>query len=499
MSRPTVPRADLLAVLAGALLTAAFAPFNQFYLAILAPGLLLWLWRGQTPRRAARRGLLFGLGHFGSGVYWVYISLHTYGKAPPAFAALATALLILYMALYPAAVGYLLNRFAARPEPSAWLLVAPALWAGLEWVRSWLFSGFPWLTLGDSQTDSWLGHLAPYLGVFGVSWAALLMAGLVLLVLLHRWRLAWGGLLLALWAGAWALGQITWVEADGKPLRISLIQGNIDQAQKWQPETLERTLELYATLTLKNAKDSDVVIWPETAIPLFFEDLDPKFISALEDLTRSQHIDILTGVPFGNWDKGIFHNGVVAIGAERGAYHKRQLVPFGEYMPLRFLFNLFHNFVDIPMGDFTPGARDQPLIKAGGHPVGVSICFEAAFGSEIRLSLPDARFLVNVSNDAWFGDSLAPHQHLQIARMRAMEAGRPMARATNTGVSALIDARGRIITAGKQFDVEVIKGEIQPLRGATPFARWGDWPIVGFTALALGLGLILTRFDARFL
>ncbi len=494
---------DALALAGGALLTLAFAPFNLWPLAVLLPALLLWLWQGATPRRAAWRGLLFGLGLFGVGISWVYISLHSYGNAPPAFAALATLLLILVMALYPAIVGWLLARWFPSPGPARWLLAAPALWALLEWVRSWLFTGFPWLAMGYSQIDSPLAGLAPYLGVFGVSWAVILSAGLLLLTIQgdRRIRLFAGALALLLWGGAWGLGRVDWVSPAGEPLRVSLIQGNIAQERKWRPEGLEDTVRVYIRLSVPATADSDVIIWPEAAIPTFYQNVE-EFAQALQQDAKDHGVDYLIGVPWGDGETGIFHNSVVSLGRVNGFYHKQRLVPFGEYLPLRSLLSFFRDYVDIPMADFTSGDRAQPLLQAAGHPVGVSICFEAVFGSEIRASLPQAQFLVNVSNDAWFGDSLAPHQHLQIARMRALEAGRYLARATNTGITAIVDDRGKIIVRGAPFQAEVVKGKVQPLSGATPYVLWGDnftvLLLAGLLALALGLRRRESAQNSRF-
>ncbi len=480
---------------AGALLPLAFAPFGDWLLAILLPVLLLWGWDGATPGQAARRGGLFGLGLFGFGIYWIFISLHDYGNAPVPFAALATFAVVLLMALYPAVTGWLLVRWGPPPGLIRWLLVFPALWTLLDWVRSWLFTGFPWLAVGYSQIESPLGQIAPYLGVFGIGWAVMASAGL-LWALLNcaggRDRLTLLGLLTILWLGAWSLGTVNWVDPVGPPLRIALIQGNIAQDQKWLPTTLDDTLSRYVQLSLPEQSRSDVIIWPETAIPVFYEDVQP-FITALAAKAREDRVDYVTGIPTGSWETGIFHNSVLSLGPTVNFYHKRRLLIFGEYLPLRWLFQFFRHWVTIPMADFIPGHHDQPLLRAGGQPVGVSICFEAVFGEDLRLDLPEATWLINVSNDAWFKDSTAPHQHLQIARLRALELGRFMARATNTGISALIDPHGRIVAQGPQFQAEAIRGVVQPLRGLTPYARFGDLPTVILMVALLAFGLFFAR------
>ena len=487
--------AALLACVAGALLPLAFAPFGLWPLAILLPIVLLWSWDNATPGRAALRGGLFGLGVYGFGIYWVFISLHAYGNAPAPFAVLATTLMVLVMALYPAAFGGLIARWGPPPGPVRWLLVFPALWTLLDWVRSWLFTGFPWLAIGYSQTDAPLGQLAPYVGVFGVGWAATLSAGLLWTLLNSadwRARLGWLGLLAALWLGAWGLGRVAWVEPAGPALRVAIVQGNVTQDRKWNPDALDETLTRYVQLSLPEQSQSDVIIWPETAIPALLDEVRP-FVAALAGAAQQAEVDYVTGIPTGSWETSIFHNSIIGVGRSPGLYHKRRLLPFGEYLPLRGLLLFFRDWVDIPMADFTPGGPEQPLFRAGGQPVGLSICFEAVFGSEIRRALPEATWLINLSNDAWFKDSAAPHQHLQIARLRALEVGRYLARATNTGVSVIVDEQGRIKARGPQFQAEVIRGEIQPLRGLTPYARFGDWPAVAIMTGLLILGLFLGR------
>ena len=490
--RPLI--ADLLAFIAGALLPLAFAPFGFWPLALVLPMVLLWSWDGVTLRRAGLRGGLFGLGAYGFGIYWVFISLHAYGNAPIPFAVLATALMVLVMALYPAAFGGLVARWGPPPGPTRWLLVFPALWTLLDWVRSWLFTGFPWLAVGYSQTDAPFGQLAPWVGVFGVGWALLFSAGLLWTLLNSggRARLGWLGLLAVFWLGAWGLGWVSWVEPAGPMLRVAIVQGNIAQDRKWEPDTLDETLTRYVRLSLPEQGRSDVIIWPETAIPALLDEVRP-FVTALTGEAQKAGVDYVTGIPTGSWETSVFQNSIIGLGRSSGLYHKRRLLPFGEYLPLRGFFLFFRDWVDIPMADFTPGDLEQPLFHAGGQPVGLSICFEAVFGSEIRRALPEATWLINLSNDAWFKDSTAPHQHLQIARLRALEVGRYLARATNTGVSAIVDEQGRIKARGPQFQAEVIRGEVQPLRGLTPYARFGDWPAVAMMIGLLILGLFLGR------
>lgn len=472
------PGGDLLSLFVGLALVFSYAPYGHYWLAPLLLAVQVWLWQDLSPRRAALRGWLFGFGLYGYGVWWVTISLHVYGGAPFAFAALAAMLLAAYLALYPALAGWLLNRFWPRAGAVRWLLALPALWLLLDWVRGWLLSGFPWLAPGYAQTDGMLAGFAPLGGVLLVGWAVLLSAGLLLLAWRGPWRALWPVLLVGLWLGGSQLQPLKWVEPVGEPLSVAMIQGNVDQRRKWEEGNLERTLLRYSALSIEAAEISEVIIWPETAIPLFVEYLDPEFRMALQAHARESQVDYLIGVPSGNLDAGEYFNAVMAVGDTGGLYRKHDLLPFGEYLPLRWLFDVFHRYVDIPMADFTRGGRDQPLLGAGGYPVGVSICFEIVFGNVIRRSTPEAAFLVNVSNDAWFGDSIAPAQHLQIARLRAIENRRWLARSTNTGITALIDPQGRIVERIPQFEIATLHGELIPMTGATPYARYGDPPVL---------------------
>ncbi|MEF3193623.1 MAG: apolipoprotein N-acyltransferase, partial [Halothiobacillaceae bacterium] len=324
----------------------------------------------------------------------------------------------------------------------------------------------------------------PVLGEYGMSLAVALTAAA--LVMLARPLLALP-LLAILWGGSAALRGIEWVQAGGAPISIAIIQGNVEQARKFDPERFTATLESYRTLTEAN-RDARLILWPETAVPDLVSQAAP-FLIQTQDWARAQGLQIIAGV-FDEDRFGRYYNALLALPVDGGRYHKRHLVPFGEYLPLRFVIEPFKAFIQVPMSDLTPGADAQPLMQLAGYPAGASICYEAALSREIRRALPQAAFLINASNDAWFGDSLAPHQHLQIAAVRALETGRWLARATNTGISALIDPHGRVVARTPQFEQAVLRGEITPMQGSTPFVRWGEWPMwllagLGLTGLAL--------------
>ncbi len=489
-----------LSLLAGGLLPLAFAPFDFFPAAVLAPALLYVLWLDAPRKRALQRGYLFGLGMFGVGVNWVFVSMYEYGGVGLLLSLFLTSLLIAFLALFPAILGYLLARLF-QGATMEWRLGAifPAGWVLFEWIRGWFLTGFPWLNLGYSQLASPLGGLAPVAGVYGVSLAVALSAGWLALILVtknRRRRVMWGVALLALWIVCAILHTVSWTQPTGKPLRVTLLQGDIPQDIKWQWDVREPTVELYAKLTRQHW-DSQLIVWPESALPeLYGEAKD--FLDGMGKEARAHHTDLLIGVLYEDPATGRYYNSMVSVGSARKFYHKHHLVPFTEYLPLKNLLGGIVDFMQVPMSDFSAGPAHQSPLAVAGQQAGISICYEDAFGEEVIRELPKATLLVNVSNDAWFGHSIAPQQHLQIASMRAAETGRPLLRATNTGVSAIVDPKGRIRQVAPQFEVAALSGEVQPMRGATPYVRVGNSLVVIIIALLLVIpGILLRRRHRR--
>ncbi len=476
-----------MALAAGAVLPLAFSPFGLFPLAYLAPAVLFLLWLEGSAARVAWRGFLFGLGMFGVGVSWVYVSLHNYGHMPMPLAGLATLLLVAGLALYPALLGYAQARLFDRARPLHLLLVLPALWTLFEWWRGWFLTGFPWLNLGYSQPDAALAGFAPWVGVYGASFACALVAGL----LAQSWRAPEKFLrrylpaLLALFVGGWLSTRVEWTEPVGAPVEAALVQGNVPLEIKWQPAYREPILERYRSLSTR-APQAKLVVWPEAAIPARLDEVDPRYLTALQQDGAARGADFLIGVVEGRGRE--YYNSVMVLGAEVTSYRKQHLVPFGEFLPLPGLFRRLLDSLQIPMSDFSAGPPDQPLLAAAGQKIGVSVCYEDAFGEEVIRQLPGATLLVNVSEDAWFGDSFAPHQRLQIARLRALETGRPMLRAANTGPSAAIDHRGQVLARSPQFEAFVLPVSVQPRQGTTPYIRFGNAPVLLLSGLILALG-----------
>lgn len=491
------------ALLLGGVMPFAFAPFGYALLALLGLIALILLLEGRTPGQAFALGYAFGFGMFLVGVNWVYISIHYFGHSPLPAAIGVMLLLVAFLALFPATVAYFGARNALLTAPWRWLVYWPLAWVLSEWVRSWLFTGFPWLNLGYSQIDSPLAGYAPIVGVYGVAWLLVLAAGLLVWALRTPGRARWLGSVMVLVIGlvGSGLSQIQWTKAAGAPLRVSMLQGNIPQDEKWEPKqqvaTIERYLQMTRTEWYESPNRPDLVIWPETAIPAFYHQVEEDYLNPLRAEAQQANSDILTGIPVLDREGWEYYNAVISLGRSAKAYYKHHLVPFGEYLPLREWFGSLLQVMPLPVADFSSGSIYQLPLMAAGYPVGVSICYEVVFGEEIITKLPAAALLVNVSNDAWFGDSLAPHQHLEMARMRALETGRYLLRATNTGISAIIAPNGDIQTQGAQFERLVVRGQVEPRRGSTPYVLWGNWPVVSLALLMLVVLLLRVRRKMR--
>ncbi|KPK61489.1 MAG: hypothetical protein AMJ59_00195 [Gammaproteobacteria bacterium SG8_31] len=476
--------AQWIAALSGALLPLGFAPFGFHWVIPLSLVVLWTLWQDRDPWIAARFGFAWGAGAFLTGTYWLYISIHIFGQAPVFLAVLLMLGLVGVMALYPALTGYAVVRWTP-PGLSRWLLVLPAAWTISEWLRGWLFSGFPWLSLGYGMTDGPLRGFAPVVGVHGVSLATALLTGCLMGLVFgpHRGRMICAVLVAGLVLGGQTLAMAEWTRPADRPLRIAMIQGAVPQDRKWLPEQREPTKDLYMQLTREHL-DRDLLIWPEAAIPAIVSE-EIGYLEMLSAEARQAGATVILGMLEQDPVDGRYFNSLLTLGERPAVYRKRHLVPFGEYFPVPDFVREWMRLLSLPYADITPGPRRQPPLLAAGELAAPSICYEDAFGAEQLAFLPEAGLLLNVSNDAWFGNSIAPHQHLQIARMRSLETGRYMLRATNTGVSAVIAPDGTIIERSPQFETHVLTAEIWPVTGATPYIRIGNAGVVVLAILML--------------
>jgi apolipoprotein N-acyltransferase len=483
----------LLAIVAGAALPLAFAPFGLFFVAPLSYAALLYVWTDATPRRALGLSFAWGCASFGFGTYWTFIAVRIIGGAPIALGVFLMVGLTVVLAAFVALAGWVAARWFRTRGAVAWLVTLPALFVLAEWLRGWMFTGFGWLGAGYSQTDSWLMGYAPLGGILAMSFAVLVTSGALLTLVLGslRERAAAGAVLVAVWAGGLAADGHSFTAPKERELGVALAQGNIAQDLKYEPEQLRPMMELYAELTRQGA-GADLVIWPEAAIPTYLEYIE-DYVGAVRRFAAEHGSTVLLGILQPAPDaKNIeeFQNIVVALTDEPQIYVKRHLVPFGEFYPVPGFIRNWMRLMNLPTGDAIPGAADQPPLSVAGEKVAVTICYEDVFGAEQLRYLADATLLVNVSNDAWFGDSIAPHQHLQIARVRAAEAGRYLLRSTNTGVTAIIDPNGRVVDSLPQFHAGVLKATVRGYTGATPYGRVGNYLVV-VLALVLLLAVLV--------
>lgn len=466
----------LLSFVAGAVLVTGFAPFSYYPLAFLCVAVLFFCWHDLSPRACFITGLAFGYGLYGFGVSWVYVSLSTYGGMPFWMGSIAVLGFAGILALFVASTGWLAARFF--PDQRLWAL--PFLWTILEWMQSWVLTGFPWLDLGYSQTPSWLFSLAPVGGVYLISFIVALVAACFVAVIKQRSKFAVGVVVSVIGISILA-DQVRWAEPAGDSLTIGIVQPNTPIEKKWQPGfrdgLLQRLAQQTADLNLESG--ADLIVWPETALPLYLQQTDTDFWQSMVPNQAA----VLTGImdspsiPLGSLDES-YNAAVLICDGKTQVYRKRHLVPFGEYMPLRFLFGWVLDYLELPMSDFSSWQGQQPLICDNGINLGLSICYEDAFAAEHRAHVGDATLLVNISEDAWFGDSFAPHQRLQMAQMRAKELARPLLRSANSGPSVVIDERGKILATTDQFVATSLSHKIQPMQGETLFKRFGNWIIL---------------------
>ncbi len=463
--------------LTGLLLPLAFAPFGWYPLAVPILISLMFLCTGEAPREAAWRGFWFGFAAFTSGAYWLYISVHMFGGAPIIVAVVLMLSLFCVMAVYTALVAAAASAVGGLAPIVCWCLLWPALFTVAEWLRGFLFTGFPWLALGYGQIDGPLAAWAPVVGVYGVSFITVMLAGSLLVLVRGQSgaRVIAVSLMVALGCATFVVQQADWTEPLGDELRVSLVQGSISQDRKWLAEQLQPTLELYGRMTF--SQDADLVVWPEVAVPALASQVR-SFLDAVDAEARNRNQQIYLGILTLDRDKNQYRNSLIGLGQHTDEYHKRHLVPFGEFFPVPDFARRWMRSAGLPNQDTLAGSDQQLPLLFGELRLAPTICYEDAYGAEQLGFLPEANLLINVSNDAWFGGSIAPHQHLQIARMRALETGRPMLRTTNTGITAIISPQGRVVASAPQFEPHVLTGNVQPYAGATPYVRFGNWPVI---------------------
>ena len=488
----------LIALLAGILSTLSFTPFGLWPLGLVSVALFYLGLQQLTPQQAVWRGWAWGLGLFASGASWVYVSIHVHGYAHPLLAGLLTAGFVTGLGLVFALMAWVWARWL-RPGQMGWLSLwaFSALWVAQEFFRGWFLTGFPWLYHGYAHTDTWLAGWAPVGSVWLLSLFSVFTA--CLLTRLWAWRQQPGqlgltaGLIATIWLGGLGLSQVQWTQPHSEPLSVALIQADVPQSQKWDPDYIDNSLARYRDMSYAVA-GVDLIIWSETAIPVLQSRAEP-FVQSVADNLRAEGSQLITGIPADEYRDGRLHiyNAITVAGVEGQTYNKHKLVPFGEFVPLEDWLRGLIAFFDLPMSSFSRGTADQPPLLAAGQRLAPYICYEVVYPHFAARLAAESDLLITISNDSWFGRSLGPLQHLQMARMRALESGRWMLRGTNNGVTALIDPRGQIAQQIPQFEQASLVGEVQPYQGLTPWLRWRSWPLAAVISGIVLLSLILRR------
>ncbi|MFV0595088.1 apolipoprotein N-acyltransferase [Shewanella sp.] len=492
----------VLAFILGASTALSFAPYSLWIIYPVAMALALWQSESLSPKASFFHWLSFGFGCFAVGISWVHVSMDTFGGLPLAASVGLMALLALYLALYPALTGLSLAWLTRTNTPSLWrnLLLFPALWVLTEWARGWVMTGFPWIWAGYSQTQGPLKELASIIGALGLSFLIAMLAGALALCFSKRYK----SLLILLpiiAAAAWVAPKLSQIKPTGESVKVALVQGNIPQSMKWEPEALWPTLLKYMDLSREHF-DADIIVWPEAAIPAP-ESMVQNFLDNANKVANLNHTSIITGIISRQQEE--FYNSLIVLGNHNqkqqdtpdyesdgsNQFKKHHLLPIGEFVPFEALLRPIAPFFNLPMSSFARGDYQQPNLNAVGHKIAPAICYEIAFPEQLRDSVNlGTDLLLTVSNDAWFGTSNGPLQHMEIAQMRAIELGRPLVRATNNGVTAVVDEQGNITAALPQFETGVLSATIPLVTGQTWFAKIGQTPLLLLCGALLLLGFI---------
>lgn len=492
---------NLAALVLGMLLTLGFAPFEIFPLGVLAPAGLLILWLRVPAKRAFLLGFLFGIGFFSTSVYWVFHSIHVFGGMPSLPATAITILFILILAVFPALVGYLLNVFFPIFKWTKVFCAFPSIWVISEWIRSWIFTGFPWLFIGYTQTNAPLKGYAPIGSVYTVSLLTLMTSGLVVYALKQykqkNYKLVYLNLFAALiiWTlGSW-LDLIRWTTPQGAPISVGLVQGNIPQNVKWSPEYLQLSLDRYSILTetlWNKEKPPTMIVWPEAAVPLPLNEAE-NFIILMDGKAREHHTFLILGIPIEAPNERGFYNSIIVLGQGKQVYIKRRLVPFGEYIPMLPFISRFFMMMNLPMSNLYPGHLQQKPLEIANITMIPSICYEIAFPELMNSKDPKIGAILTITNDAWFGKSSAQAEHLQMAVMRAIELRRPVIFVGNDGITAIINPQGQLTAAIPPYQTEILESTFQPMQGLTPWMRFGMDPLL----ITLFLLLLIAKLNER--
>ena len=483
---------NFLVFFSGLITCLSFSPFHISIIALLSIGWLFYTTIYCSPKKAAWRGYLFGLGYFGSGISWVFISINTFGFQTSSailnllLSGLLTTIFICFLSLYIGFSLYISTKFSFNKSILKKAIIFSVIWILVEILRGWMLTGFPWLYIGYSQTNTFISSLAPLGGIYLVSLSVVIVATFSVLLLVSknlRLKVKIVIYILIILSTSLFLKHKSWTTpSNPNNVSVSLVQANISQNSKWNPDELNNILKIYDTLTKQNIEP--LIFWSENSIPIFPEDIR-SYLRYINDLGIKNNAAILVGLPYMDKKTGNYYNAAQVLGYGHGLYLKHQLVPFGEYFPLNKLLGPTLRFMNIPASNFSAGPKKQPYILMNKVPVSIFICYEIAFPEQVKNQSKSSSVIAVISDDAWFGNSLGPWQHLQLAQMRAIENGRYVIQSTNDGITAIINQYGQVTKQLPQFKRAVLTGKVMLFEGQTPWQRYGIIPILMLLILLL--------------
>ena len=484
-----------LAMAAGALVPLSMAPFNMWPFSIISLTMLALLINQQSAKAVLWRTWFFGVGMYGVGVSWVYVSISGFGGAPVPLALVLVCIFVFFLAAAFSIPFYLFGRWF-RQNSFSLIIAFPAFWLLVEWLRTWLFNGFPWLFVGYAHLHTWISGWAPIMGVMGLSLICAITGGVIAQWLWQpkksRRLIIASALTILLWCVGVGLQRIEWTTASSEPISVAMVQPNMAQENKWQENFQQPTLDLLRDQT-QALWNHNIIIWPEAAVPLVYSEALP-FLNEMNRSAADHHAGLITGIIFDDQNTGNYYNSIATFGDAIGIYHKRKLVPFGEFVPLENWLRGRIDFLNLPSSIISFGAQDQHGLKVGDIYISPYVCYEVAYPDLVSRSANGAQLLMSVSNLGWFGDSLGRHQFMEMAQMRALETQRYFAYSTNNGPSAIIDRKGNIQTRTNALEQATLSGTVYATQGATPFMHWGTLPLAGLCLMILaGLGFFAPK------
>jgi apolipoprotein N-acyltransferase len=472
----------LSSLIAGLFIPFGFAPFHQPGLAILGLALLFANLTDKTKKQSFYAGTLFGVGFFGFGITWIYVSIHEFGHLNAPCSGLITFLFVLYLALFPGIMAMLYQKLAQPRSALFKCVLFSALWCLSEYLRAILFTGFPWLLIGFGQIDTPLSHLLPIVGVYGVGFIGCFAATL-LATGIQTSRTRWIAAAVLMLITPSVLKHHDWTTLNKHPLSVGIIQANLSMRDKWDEALFWKLLARYDLEINKLLGKADLIVMPESAIPV-----PANYVSdVLENINQQARLKesaILLGIPQPTTvDDTAYYNTLSSLGLAKGTYLKQHLVPFGEFIPQ--VFQRVSQWLDIPVANMQPGASNQALVQVNHHPIASLICYELAYPNIVRAQMPQAEWIVSISDDGWFGHSLAMYQQLQMAQVLSLQTGRFQLVANNDGLSSIVNEKGEITASLPAFSSGVLRASISPASGKTPWVYWGDTPVLLMSLLTL--------------